>query len=83
MSTEESERHARIGFGKDAFTASELTVALGNKSGLTESNSTLVTDADWEKFWAAVNKVNAPTSLLSNPMVFSCPALLIRLKALS
>lgn len=58
------------------FTISSLALALktchtlvpANLShDLSESNSAVATEADWDKFWAAVDKVNAPLTALVEP----------------
>lgn len=65
--------------GKDNFPLSVLITALRENQGLVHidevdsaltqgtNDSDLATDADWEKFWAAAKKINAPLTFLVEP----------------
>lgn len=66
--------------GKDDFALSHLIAALEKNQGLVHidvdpafskaptDSSVVASDADWEKFWAAVAKINAPaTALIESP----------------
>jgi hypothetical protein len=68
-----SEEH--ISSGKDEFTVGQLTAALKESQALVhpnvditlayESDDSVATAADWEKFYATINTIKAPVTSLT------------------
>ncbi|KAG5633410.1 hypothetical protein H0H81_008012 [Sphagnurus paluster] len=73
MSTEESQTQF-VSNGKDEFKVSQLVAALKESKGLVHTHvheslslgdhQEVANEGDWEQFWAAVNKIDAPVTQL-------------------
>jgi len=78
-STNKANNEISPAFNKEDFPLSQLIAALENNQGLVHidvdpafskakpDSSAVASDADWEKFWAAVAHINAPVAFLIEP----------------